>query len=90
MIRTACLPPQLGDFLKNADAGLHNLSDLKKHSAGFTSSEPHSCDAADILSALNRTGWNKAKAARILGISRSRLYRRLVRYGISVEEGDHN
>jgi len=28
----------------------------------------------EILQALNRTGWNKAKAARVLGISRPTLY----------------
>jgi two-component system response regulator HydG len=31
----------------------------------------------DILDALNKTGWNKAKAARLLGISRQTVYRKI-------------
>jgi two-component system, NtrC family, response regulator HydG len=31
----------------------------------------------DILDALNKTGWNKAKAARLLGISRQTIYRKI-------------
>lgn len=37
----------------------------------------------DILKALNRTAGNKAKAARILGISRTRLYQLLKKHQIS-------
>jgi len=31
----------------------------------------------DILDALNKTGWNKTKAARLLGISRQTVYRKI-------------
>jgi len=31
----------------------------------------------DILDALTKTGWNKAKAARLLGISRQTIYRKI-------------
>lgn len=37
-----------------------------------------------ILDALEKTGNNKLKAARLLGIHRSRLYKKLERYGIDV------
>ncbi|MBM4375828.1 MAG: sigma 54-interacting transcriptional regulator [Deltaproteobacteria bacterium] len=35
-----------------------------------------------ILDALKRTGWNRAEAARLVGIPRRTFYRRLARYGI--------
>ncbi|SDP71851.1 sigma 54-interacting transcriptional regulator [Desulforhopalus singaporensis] len=37
----------------------------------------------ETLLALNKTDWNKAKAARLLGIDRSTLYRRIQKYRIS-------
>jgi two-component system, NtrC family, response regulator HydG len=36
-----------------------------------------------ILTVLDKTDWNKAKAARILGIDRSTLYRKIQKYGLS-------
>jgi len=38
----------------------------------------------EILKALERTYWNKAKAARLLGIDRSTLYRKIDRYGLPI------
>jgi len=34
----------------------------------------------EILNALNKTGWNKAKAARQLGISRRTIYRKISKH----------
>jgi transcriptional regulator of acetoin/glycerol metabolism len=31
----------------------------------------------ELLNALNKTDWNKAKAARLLGISRQTVYRKI-------------
>jgi len=45
-------------------------------------SAPPASDREVLLGALERTGWNKAKAARQLGIGRCTLYRRLERLGI--------
>jgi two-component system, NtrC family, response regulator HydG len=35
-----------------------------------------------ILEALGKTGWNKAKAARLLGINRATLYRKMQRFDL--------
>ncbi|MCF8142880.1 MAG: sigma 54-interacting transcriptional regulator [Deltaproteobacteria bacterium] len=42
----------------------------------------------EILTALEKTDWNKAKAARILGIDRSTLYRRIRRHKLSASKAD--
>jgi ActR/RegA family two-component response regulator len=39
-----------------------------------------------IEHALSRTGWNRSRAARELGISRPRLHRKIERYGIRKPE----
>jgi DNA-binding NtrC family response regulator len=36
----------------------------------------------NILAALQRSGGNKNEAARILGIDRQRLYRKIEKYGL--------
>lgn len=40
-------------------------------------------DTQGILEALEKTSWNKAKAARLLGIDRVTLYRKIKRYNIT-------
>ncbi|MCG8615197.1 MAG: helix-turn-helix domain-containing protein, partial [Desulfobacterales bacterium] len=35
-----------------------------------------------LVSILEKTDWNKAKAARLLGFSRPTLYRKLEKYGL--------
>lgn len=39
-----------------------------------------------IFWVLNQTGWNKSKAASILGIDNSTLYRKIERYGLKENE----
>jgi PAS domain S-box-containing protein len=51
------------------------------------SNSPHTEQNADdesglILSALEKTGWNKARAARLLGLSRQTIYRKIVKYNL--------
>jgi PAS domain S-box-containing protein len=41
-------------------------------------------EQAKIRDTLKRTGWSKAKTARLLGISRQTLYRKMDRYNIAV------
>ena len=43
-------------------------------------------EMARITEALEKTGWNKSKAARILGISRRTIYRKMEELGIADEE----
>jgi len=42
-------------------------------------------DILNIREALGKTDWNKAKAARLLGIDRVTLYRKIARYSITKE-----
>jgi transcriptional regulator of acetoin/glycerol metabolism len=39
-------------------------------------------ERAELLSALDSTGWNAVRAAREVGMSRATFYRKLRRYGI--------
>ena len=52
----------------------------------FAGKETAVSDREAILAALQRAGGNKAKAARLLGISRQTIYRKIEEYGI--EETD--
>ena len=52
----------------------------------FPGKEKAAPDREAILAALRRTGGNKAKAARLLGIGRQTIYRKIEEYGI--EETD--
>ncbi len=41
----------------------------------------------ELVAGLEKSGWNKAKAARLLGMSRQTLYRLIGRHGIEGEDG---
>jgi DNA-binding NtrC family response regulator len=43
-----------------------------------------------IVQALQQTGWNKAKAARLLGMSRRTIYRKMQKYYVPCEEQPHH
>jgi len=43
---------------------------------------PHECDRKRVLEALQVAGWNRKKAARLLGVSRATLYRLMARLNI--------
>ncbi len=63
------LPP---DFMK--------ISALRRSSK---KAQDHS--AQDTLEALKKTGWNKTKAARLLGIDRVTIYRRIKKFDLKEE-----
>jgi len=54
--------------------------------ASFIPGDPLSDEKARFLEALNRSRGNRALAARLLGISRATLYRRLADFNINPEE----
>ncbi len=39
-------------------------------------------DSQKIIQVLNKAGWNKAKAARMIGLSRQGIYRKIAKYNI--------
>jgi two-component system, NtrC family, response regulator HydG len=49
----------------------------------MTMGNHHECSERDtLLDALRKTGWNKAKAAKILGISRPTIYKKMIEFAI--------
>jgi len=63
----------------------HIPAEIREHS-GIKKSirENRSVEGPEkIRTVLGKTDWNKAKAARILGIDRSTLYRKIHKYGLS-------
>jgi two-component system, NtrC family, response regulator HydG len=47
-----------------------------------SSTKSQGIDSGETLAALNKTAWNKAKAARLLGIDRVTLYRRIKKFNL--------
>ncbi|MBF0232981.1 MAG: sigma 54-interacting transcriptional regulator [Desulfamplus sp.] len=69
-------------YLREKDQSISNASSRSPLRQLFqTSREDHEKEM--ILAALNKAGGNKAKAARILGISRSWLYEKMTRAGLN-------
>lgn len=65
------------------------LDDLPPHFSSFTETKASSPKVRRddhpqaILQALEKTGWNKSKAARLLGISRRTIYRKIEEHKIA-------
>lgn len=56
-------------------AGVHPAA--FPYSRGLPARRPADLSREEILDGLSRTGWNKAEAARLLGISRRTIYRKI-------------
>lgn len=63
--------------------GMFATSEFRPASPKMPSSR--NTEKVEILEALNRTKWHKGNAAKLLGISRSTLYRKLREYEIGVK-----
>jgi PAS domain S-box-containing protein len=57
--------------------------EIKKGFAPLPDSQPPSFSKQALVAALEKTMWNKSRAARLLGISRRTIYRRIAEYKIT-------
>jgi len=67
---------------------LHHLPPEILHPSGQPTAVKSGDERQSIYAVLDQTDWNKAKAARILGIDRKTLYRKMERWNISPEMRD--
>jgi Nif-specific regulatory protein len=80
-----------GDYVDIEDLNLSNLatpSDSSVLPMALPSYEPLTLDEVErrhILATLRQTEWNKSRTARVLGIERSTLDRKIRRYGLVSE-----
>lgn len=63
--------------------GQFNLELKKSKTAPGKPADTHSGETDKIIAALTKTDWNKSKAARLLGIHRNTLYRKILELNIS-------
>ncbi|SPD74969.1 Sigma54 specific transcriptional regulator, Fis family [uncultured Desulfobacterium sp.] len=72
--------PAIGDGEKENDqtGGIRSLKDIKSEAAGYI-------ERKTIMHALNMTGWNKRKAAKLLKISYKTLFYKMDDFGIGQE-----
>jgi DNA-binding NtrC family response regulator len=73
-------------ILSDGDIECRHLSLRRKFQVISPSTDLSSVERGTIERVLHETGWNKAKAARRLGLTRTKLYGRLQRYGIEAPE----
>lgn len=80
-----------GETIRAADLNLPSSAppksraarpDAPAHTERGPLSERDEGERARILEALNKTGWNRARAAQVLGMPRRTFYRRLQHYGL--------
>ena len=77
VIKKEHLPPELLSQAELEHPAIRKTdSKNEDHSNGGSEKE-------SILAMLEKTDWNKAKTARLLGVSRATLYTKLLKYGIA-------
>lgn len=63
-----------------------NLKDLSKSIFPVSSVHKNEIGRQTIIEALKKTGWNKSKAARLLGINVRTIYRKMEKFNINAEK----
>jgi len=58
-------------------------AEIREATTAGTHALPKTLSSQELLEALTRTAWNKAKAARLLGVSRPTLYRLLALHNLT-------
>ena len=78
------LPPELRDFAADPGHGLRgpHRTGTPKASSDSDSRPQRAAEPETVRQTLSATGWNVAKAARRLGVSRTTLYKRIAELGI--------
>jgi DNA-binding NtrC family response regulator len=79
IIQKEHLPPDIF-----SETALEQLARRKTDSMNETPLDRGS-EKESILAMLEKTDWNKAKAARLLGVSRATLYTKLLKYSIETK-----
>jgi len=74
------LPPEVRGLVAPAAFGSSETALAAEQSSTLCSLAE--CEREHILRVLNHTGWNKKRAAEILGISRSALYEKIATYSL--------
>jgi len=75
-------------ILADGDIEPRHLSLRSKPRTAATSSDLGTVERDTIERIMQQSGWNKSKAARRLGLTRTQLYGRLRRYGIEAAAAD--
>ena len=75
-------------ILSDGDIEGRHLSLRPKMRAMAPSSDLSIVERGTIERVLHESGWNKSRAARRLGLTRTQLYGRLKRYGLEADSAD--
>jgi two-component system response regulator AtoC len=75
-------------ILSDGDIECRHLSLRPKMRALSPSSDLSTVERGTIERVMHETGWNKSRAARRLGLTRTQLYGRLKRYGLEAESAE--
>jgi len=65
---------------------MQNQAEVKLTDDEFSHHDKKDSDRDAVIEALKKTGCNKAEAARLMGIDRRTIYRKMERYGIKDDD----